>query len=89
MQYNKYICIRSCSIHDNIVSLANVKENIAVIGASFEYIKNNLMKAASENIYISPSETLKYEKELKETQKNLKSLKNEINRIRKLARKVM
>lgn len=47
------------------------------------------MKAASENIYISPSETLKYEEELKETQKNLKSLKNEINRIRKLARKVM
>ncbi|KAL6431446.1 hypothetical protein ACFW04_007215 [Cataglyphis niger] len=80
--------INSCSIHDNIISLANVKENIAVIGASFEYIKNNLMKAASENIYISPSETLKYEEELKETQKNLKSLKNEINRIRKLARKI-
>ncbi|KAM0729197.1 Ankyrin repeat, SAM and basic leucine zipper domain-containing protein 1 [Formica fusca] len=75
-------------IYNNIISLANAKEKIAVIGASFEYIKNNLMKAASENIHISPLETLKYEEELRETQKNLKSLKNEINRIRKLARKI-
>lgn len=68
--------------------MANAKEKIAVIGASFQYIKNNLTKAASENIYLSPLEVLKYEEELKETQKNLKNFKNEIICFKELARKV-
>lgn len=58
------------------------------MGASFQYIKNNLTKAASENIYLSPLEILKYEEELKETQKNLSNLKNEIICFKKLAQKV-
>ncbi|XP_011250999.1 ankyrin repeat, SAM and basic leucine zipper domain-containing protein 1-like [Camponotus floridanus] len=80
--------LNPCSIYDNIILLANAKEKIAVIGASFQYIKNNLIKAASENIYLSPLEVLKYEEELKETQKNLKNLKNEIICFKKLAQKI-
>ncbi|XP_072761551.1 uncharacterized protein [Anoplolepis gracilipes] len=75
-------------IYDNIITLANAKEKIAVIGASFQYIKNNLMKAARQNIYLSPLEILAYEKKLKETRKNLKNLKTAVIHIRKLARKI-
>lgn len=46
------------------------------------------MKAANENIHLSPSCALQYEEELRETQKNLKNLKNEIIRFKKLAQKV-
>lgn len=83
-----YKCIYSCSIYDNVILLANAKEKIAVIGASFQYIKNNLTKAASENIYLSPLEILKYEEELEKMQKNLKNYKNEIICFKKLAQKV-
>ncbi|XP_029157510.1 LOW QUALITY PROTEIN: uncharacterized protein LOC114929954 [Nylanderia fulva] len=80
--------INPFSVYDNVILLANVKDRIAVIGASFQYIKNNLIKAANENIQLSPSLTLQYEKELRATKKNLKNLKNEIIRFKKLAQKI-
>lgn len=75
-------------IYDGVISLTNAKKQISVIASSFQYIKNNLLKAASENIYLSPAKRVGYEEELRKTQKTLKLLKNEIIQVKKLARKV-
>jgi len=59
-----------------------------VIASSFQYIKNNLLNAASENIYLSPMERIRYEEELRKTQKSLKFLRNEIKQVTKLAQEI-
>lgn len=59
-----------------------------MIASSFKYIKNNLLKAASENIVLSPIRRVKYEEELRKTQKTLNLLKNEIIQVKKLAQVV-
>lgn len=69
--------------------MTNAKKQIGVIASSFQYIKNNLLKAASENIVLSSVKRMSYEKELKKTQKTLKLLKNEIIQVKKLAQEVL
>jgi len=59
-----------------------------VIASSFQYIKNNLLNAANENIVLSSEKRVEYEEELKKTQKTLKLLKKEIRQVKKLAQEV-
>lgn len=78
----------SYTIYDGVISLTNAKRQISVIASSFQYIKNNLLKAANENIDLSPTKRLAYEEELIKTQKTLKLLKNEIIQAKKLAQEI-
>lgn len=71
------------------MSLGNVNRQISVIIASFQYIKNNLVNAANENINLDPEQRKSYEEELRKTQKTLKLVKNEMIRFKKLAYKVI
>lgn len=82
------IIIHGYRIYDGVISLTNAKKQIGVIASSFQYIKNNLLKAADENIVLSPVERIGYEEELRKTQKTLKLLKNEIIQVKKLAQEV-
>lgn len=86
---DNYICIYNYRIYDGVISLTNAKKQIGVIASSFQYIKNNLLKAASENIVLSSAKRMDYEEELKKTQKTLKLLKNEIIQVKKLAQEVL
>ncbi|XP_011631075.1 uncharacterized protein LOC105423122 isoform X2 [Pogonomyrmex barbatus] len=78
----------SYTIYDGVISLGNVTRQIGIIVSSFQYVKNNLLKAASENIYLSPTIRIQYEEELRKTQKTMKLLKNEIIQMKKLAQKI-
>ncbi|XP_024872306.1 ankyrin repeat, SAM and basic leucine zipper domain-containing protein 1-like isoform X1 [Temnothorax curvispinosus] len=78
----------SYTIYNGVISLTNAKKQIGVIASSFQYIKNNLLKAASENIVLSPVKRTEYEEELRKTQKTLKLLKNEIIKVKKLAQEI-
>ncbi|KYM77876.1 Ankyrin repeat, SAM and basic leucine zipper domain-containing protein 1 [Atta colombica] len=78
----------SYTIYDGVISLTNAKKQIGVIASSFQYIKNNLLKAANENVILSSEKRIEYEEELRKTQKTLKRLKNEIIQIKKLAQQV-
>ncbi|XP_011869003.1 PREDICTED: ankyrin repeat, SAM and basic leucine zipper domain-containing protein 1 [Vollenhovia emeryi] len=80
--------IMSYTIYNGVLSLSNARKQIGVISSSFQYIKNNLLKAASENIVLSPVKRKEYEKELRKTQKTLKLLKNEIVQLKKLAQEI-
>jgi len=59
-----------------------------VIASSFQYIKNNLLNAANDNIFLSLEKRVEYEEELKKTQQILKLLKKEIRQVKKLAQEV-
>ncbi|KYN03899.1 PREDICTED: ankyrin repeat, SAM and basic leucine zipper domain-containing protein 1 [Cyphomyrmex costatus] len=78
----------SYTIYDGVISLINAKKQIGVIASSFQYIKNNLLKAANENIILSSEKRIEYGEELKKTQKTLKLLKNEIIQVKKLAQEI-
>ncbi|KAL0128370.1 hypothetical protein PUN28_003573 [Cardiocondyla obscurior] len=78
----------SYTIYDGVISLTNAKKQISVIASSFQYIKNNLLKAASENIVLSPIKRIEYEEELRKTQNTLKLLKSEMIQIKMLAKQI-
>ncbi|KYQ50481.1 Ankyrin repeat, SAM and basic leucine zipper domain-containing protein 1 [Trachymyrmex zeteki] len=78
----------SYTIYDGVISLTNAKKQIGVIASSFQYIKNNLLKAANENTVLSSEKRIEYEEELRKTQKTLKLLKNEIIQVKKLAQQI-
>jgi len=80
--------INDYRIYDGVISLTNAKKQIGVIASSFQYIKNNLLKATNENVILSSEKRIEYEEELRKTQKTLKLLKNEIIQIKKLAQQV-
>ena len=85
---NNSIHINGYRIYDGVISLTNAKKQIGVIASSFQYIKNNLLKAANENIILSSEKRIEYEEELRKTQKTLKLLKNEIIQVKKLTQQV-
>lgn len=85
---NNYVYIHGYRIFDGVISLTNARKQIGVIASSFQYVKNNLLKAASENIVLSPTRRMEYEEELRKTQKTLNLLKNEIIQVKKLAQAV-
>jgi len=59
-----------------------------VIASSFQYIRNNWIKAMNENIYLSAEQKMDYMKELRKVQNTLKNVRNEIMYAKKLAKKV-
>ncbi|KAG5307897.1 ASZ1 protein, partial [Acromyrmex insinuator] len=78
----------SYTIYDGVISLTNAKKQIGVIASSFQYITNNLLKAANENVVLSSEKRIECEEELRKTQKTLKLLKNEIIQVKKLAQQI-
>jgi len=82
------MCIHGYRIYDGVISLTNAKKQIGVIASSFQYIKNNLLNAAKENIFVSSEKRVEYEEELKKIQKTLTLVKKEIRQVKKLAQEV-
>lgn len=75
-------------IYNGVTLLGNMKKQISVMNSGFQYLKNNLIKAASENIYLTPEQRTNHEEELRKTQKTLQNLKKEMILIKELAYKV-
>ncbi|KZC03916.1 Ankyrin repeat, SAM and basic leucine zipper domain-containing protein 1 [Dufourea novaeangliae] len=78
----------SYTIYNGVVSLGTVSKQIAIIGSSFQYIKNNLLKANNENIHLSSEQISNYKEELKKTQTTLGILKKELLQVYELSKKV-
>ncbi|PBC28458.1 ankyrin repeat, SAM and basic leucine zipper domain-containing protein 1 [Apis cerana] len=76
------------TLYDGVISLGIVSKQIAIIGSSFQYIKNSLLKANNENIYLTKKQIFNYKQELKRTQKTLNSLKKELVQIKILSKKI-
>ncbi|EZA54453.1 hypothetical protein DMN91_012507 [Ooceraea biroi] len=76
------------TLYDGIITLTNAKKQITVIGSSFQFLKNNLVKAASEDVQLSAEQKVEYEKEIRKLQDALKSLKHEVQCVEKLAKKI-
>lgn len=75
-------------LYDGIVSLGTVAKHVTVIGSSFQYIQNNIMKANNENVYLTEKQMFNYEEALKETQKTLSLLKKELIQVKALSKRV-
>ncbi|XP_076182052.1 uncharacterized protein LOC143154110 isoform X2 [Ptiloglossa arizonensis] len=76
------------TLYDGIVSLGTVAKHVTVIGSSFQYIQNNIMKANNENVYLTEKQMFNYEEALKETQKTLSLLKKELIQVKALSKRV-
>ncbi|XP_031840119.2 uncharacterized protein LOC116430308 [Nomia melanderi] len=76
------------TIYDGVVSLGIISKQIAVIGSSFQYIKNGLLAANNENVYLTSEQISNYEEELKKTQKTLGTLKRELTLVKALSKRV-
>lgn len=74
------------TLYNGIVSLGILSKQIAVIGSSFRYIKNSLLKVNSRDIYLTTERISNYEQELKKVQETLSILKNELMQIKALSK---
>ena len=76
------------TLFNGIVSLGTVAKQLAVIGSSFQYIKNSLSKANTENIYLNNEQVSDYEQELKQIRHTLDVLKNELSQVKTLSKMI-
>lgn len=76
------------TLYDGIVSLGILSKQIAIIGSSFQYIKNSLLKVNSGDIYLTTEQISNYEQELKKVQETLSILKKELMQIKALSKRV-
>ncbi|XP_012148378.1 uncharacterized protein LOC100882601 [Megachile rotundata] len=76
------------TLYDGIISLGTVAKQIAIIGTSFQYIKNDILKANNNNVYLTKEQMSGYEEELKRTQKTLHMLKKELIRMKTLSKNI-
>ncbi|KOC69689.1 Ankyrin-3 [Habropoda laboriosa] len=75
------------TLYDAIISLGTIAKQITIIGSSFHYIKNNLIKANNkENMHLTEEQISNYEHEVKKTQKTLNILKEELLQIKVLSK---
>lgn len=70
------------------MTLGNAARQINVIGSSFRFIMNNLMRSEKENLSLSLQQKVDYSDELEKTEKELMKLKNELVLVKQLANKV-
>lgn len=76
------------TIYNGVASLGNIGRQLGVIGASFKYIKNNLLNLNKNNITLSDVQKNDYIDELAAAEKSLVSLKKELNQMLHFAKKV-
>ena len=69
-------------------SLGTVAKQVAIIGTSFEHIKNDLLKANDNNIQLTKEQMSNYEEEIVKTQKTLCVLKKELEQMGTLPKKI-
>lgn len=77
-----------CRIYDGVLTLGNAARQINIVGSSFRFIVNNLIRGQKENLSLSPTQKVEYSIELNETEKALMKLKNELLLLKNLADKV-
>ncbi|XP_076646441.1 uncharacterized protein LOC143355491 isoform X2 [Halictus rubicundus] len=76
------------TIYDGIVSLGTTSRQIAIIGSSYQYIKNGLSKANDENMHLTSKQMTNFEEVLKKTQKTLSLLKKELILLKTLSKRI-
>lgn len=76
------------TLYNGVMSLGNIARQIGAIGASFQFLQNNLTGLEEKNIVLSDGQKNNYIKELKTTEKTLVDLKKELYQMLKLAKKV-
>lgn len=70
------------------MSLTNIASQIRIIGSSFQFITNNLLKSNGNKIILDSNEKDAIKKDLKETETILVSLKNDFQRMLNFAQTV-
>ncbi|XP_034945117.1 ankyrin repeat, SAM and basic leucine zipper domain-containing protein 1 [Chelonus insularis] len=78
----------SQSLFDGVAAIINITRQLAVIGATFGYIRKNLMKDDGSGMILDKNECNMIRKELEETEKILALLKKDLNSTLKFAEKV-
>ncbi|XP_076376974.1 uncharacterized protein LOC143259310 isoform X2 [Megalopta genalis] len=73
------------TIYDGIIFLGTIAKHIAVIGSSYQYIKNGILEANNENINFTSKQISSLVKILNKTQKSLCSLKKELILLKELS----
>lgn len=63
-------------------------KQVAIIGTSFEYIKNDLLKANDNNMHLTKEQMSNYEEGIVKTQKTLCMLEKELKQMGALSKKV-
>ncbi|XP_043482090.1 ankyrin repeat, SAM and basic leucine zipper domain-containing protein 1-like [Leptopilina heterotoma] len=76
------------TIYDGVVTLGNAARQINIVGSSFRFIVNNLMRGEKENLALSLQQKVDYSDELEKTEKELMKLKNELVLVKQLANKI-
>ncbi|XP_033210848.1 ankyrin repeat, SAM and basic leucine zipper domain-containing protein 1-like [Belonocnema kinseyi] len=76
------------TVYDGVVSLGNAAKQMSIVGSSFRFIKDTLMRGHKENLELSPDEKIEYTYELQKTQDSLVKLKKELCLVQKLAEKI-
>ncbi|XP_044018304.1 ankyrin repeat, SAM and basic leucine zipper domain-containing protein 1-like [Aphidius gifuensis] len=76
------------TIYNGVASLGNIGRQLGVIGASFKFIKNNLLSLNENEITLSDVQKNDYIEELAATEKSLVSLKKDLNQMLHFAKKV-
>ncbi|KAK0084117.1 hypothetical protein PV325_007607 [Microctonus aethiopoides] len=76
------------TIFDGVMSLTNIARQIRIIGSSFQFITNNLLKSNGNKIILDSNEKDAIKKDLKETETILVSLKNDFQRMLNFAQTI-
>lgn len=76
------------TIYNGVASLGNIGRQLGVIGASFKFVKNNLLSLNESQITLSDVQKNDYIEELEATEKSLVSLKKDLNQMLHFAKKV-
>lgn len=77
-----------CRLYSGIVSLGTVAKQVSIIGTSFQYIKNSLLKINDEKIYLTNEQIADYENGLKKTRVALDILEKELVQVELLSKVV-
>ncbi|OAD62595.1 Ankyrin repeat, SAM and basic leucine zipper domain-containing protein 1, partial [Eufriesea mexicana] len=78
----------SYTLYDGILTLGVITKQIAIIGSSFQYITNNLLKLNNENVHLTEEQISNYEEKLKNTQGTLNILEKELIQVKALSKKI-
>ncbi|XP_076749304.1 uncharacterized protein LOC143422502 isoform X1 [Xylocopa sonorina] len=75
------------TLYNGIVNLGTVAKQIAIIGSSFQYVKNCLIQA-NKDMPLTEEQISNYEQELKKTQKCLSILEKELKQVKALSKRI-
>ncbi|XP_017890971.1 ankyrin repeat, SAM and basic leucine zipper domain-containing protein 1 [Ceratina calcarata] len=75
------------TLYDGIISLGTTVKQLAVIGSSFSYVRNNLLESYNDTNLIDERQRRSYEEEMEKAEKSLATLEKELTRMKNFSNK--